>query len=103
MTASKQVSRASGCSAAPCWPATSQEADRSGRNIASRAGADRNLGADGVERVAGIGAERADGRDADHNDQGQHDPVLDSRRAVFSLQKIHEKLTHDMIPFLLGG
>src|SRR5262249_39299814 len=34
-----------------------------------------------------------DGRDAHHDDQGQHDRVLDRRRAVFPLEEIHQSLS----------
>src|SRR5205823_668454 len=49
-------------------------------------------------------AEGADGCDADHDDQRQHDRVLDSRRAVFTLQEIDELLLqireHENHPFV---
>src|SRR5262249_53306153 len=46
--------------------------------------------ADLVEGAVGAGAEHADGGDADHDDQSQHDRVLDRRRAVFVFQEGHE-------------
>src|SRR5437899_2182584 len=61
----------------------------------SRGGADRR--ADGGERRVGVLTQGGNGADADHDDQGQHDRVLDGRRAVFTLQELnHEvaKLTH---------
>src|SRR5262249_17813517 len=60
-----------------------------------------DLVADVLERVAGVGAEGADRRDAHHDDQGQHDGVLDRGRAVFVLQEVQgelTKLTHCRIP-----
>src|SRR5262249_19909426 len=54
-------------------------------------------GADGGEGLVGVGAEGRDRGNADHDDQGQHHGVLDRRRAVLTLQKIHHalsKLTH---------
>src|SRR5207245_2410068 len=65
--------------------------------LAGSAGGRVDLVADVVERVAGVGAEGADRRDADHDDQGQHDRVLDRRRAVVTLQEVHHRileLTH---------
>src|SRR3954464_13990502 len=56
------------------------------------AGGRGDLVAHVVEGVAGVGAQRADRRDADDDDQGQHDRVLDSRRAVFTLQEIHHRV-----------
>src|SRR5437870_5424271 len=53
----------------------------------ARGGAD--LLADRGEGRVGVLAERRDGREANHDDQGQHDRVLDSRRAVFTLQEIN--------------
>src|SRR2546423_842580 len=47
----------------------------------------------------GVLAEGRDGREADHDDQGQHDGVLDSRRAVFTLDELDDSLgepTHDI-------
>src|SRR5262249_25646798 len=52
---------------------------------------------DAGERLVGIGAQRRNGGDADHDNEGQHHGVLDGRRAVFTLQKIYDpfrKLTH---------
>ena len=43
------------------------------------------------EGAVGVGAEGGDGGDADHDDQGQHDGVLDRRRAVFLLQELHQR------------
>ena len=34
----------------------------------------------------------ADGRQANHDDQGQHDGVLDCRRAVFLLNELNHPL-----------
>src|SRR6266851_9044227 len=58
--------------------------------------------ADLAEGRVGVAAERGDGGDADHDNQGQHDRVLDGRRAVFTLQKINRELcelTHVIRPF----
>src|ERR1051325_1158549 len=49
-------------------------------------------GADVGEGLVGVGAEGRDGGDAHHDDQGQHDGVLDRRRAIFLLQKRHQTL-----------
>src|SRR5262245_22890849 len=43
--------------------------------------------ADGGEGLVGVGAQGGDGRDAHDDDQGQHDRVLDGRRAIFTLQE----------------
>src|SRR5262245_8117323 len=44
--------------------------------------------ADGGKGLIGVGAQGRDGRDAHHDDQGQHDGVLDRGRAVFRLEEI---------------
>src|SRR5262245_60314645 len=44
--------------------------------------------ADAGEGLVGIGAEGGDGGDAHHDDQGQHDGVLNRGRAVFTRQEI---------------
>ena len=54
-----------------------------------RAAGAADLGADVAEGVVGVAAQRRDGGDAYHEDQGQHDCVLDRRRAVLVLQKVH--------------
>src|SRR5207244_3889246 len=66
--------------------------------------------ADGVahagERRVGIGAQGRDGGDAHHDDQCEHDRVFNGRRAVFTLQEIHESLserTHNSVPFEIPG
>src|SRR5262249_19546176 len=63
-------------------------------------------GADGAADLAegrvGVAAERGDGGDADHDNEGQHDRVFDGGRAVFTLQKINRELsefTHVLSPF----
>src|SRR5947209_5085923 len=69
--------------------------------IGHSAGGRVDLVADVAEGVAGIGAQRADGRDADDDDQGQHDRVLNCRRAVFGSQKIldlGDPVLHDQSP-----
>ena len=52
-----------------------------------------DLAADVGEGVAGVGAEGRDRGDAHHDDQGQHDGVLDRGRAVFFPQEVHNKLS----------
>src|SRR3989442_1771111 len=73
---------------------------------ASAAGA-LDLVADVGEGVAGVGAQGSDGRDAHHDDQGQHDGMLDRGRAVFVLQETYQclaEVTHLTKPLwnLLG-
>src|SRR5262249_14135854 len=46
--------------------------------------------ADGLEGGVGVVAEGAGGSQADHDDQGQHDGILDRGRAVFLLQELHD-------------
>ena len=43
-----------------------------------------------AELRVGVGADRGDRTNADHDDQSHHDGILDSRRAVFG----NEKLLH---------
>ena len=50
--------------------------------------------ANGVERAVGVLAERRDGCQADHDDQGQHDRVLDGRRAIFAFTEIDDEILH---------
>src|SRR5262249_3952623 len=59
----------------------------------------------GAEGAVGVGADRGDGRDADHDDQRQHDSVLDRRRAVFRLQELNHVLNsaHRTSPSKQGG
>src|SRR5438552_13813239 len=64
-------------------------------------GVDR--GGDLVEGAFGVAAQGADGGDADHDDERQHDRVLDGRRAVFVPQEIDRELTelvHVPFPFV---
>src|SRR5205085_4677968 len=52
------------------------------------------------ERRISVLAEGRDGADADDDDQGQHDGVLDRGRAVFRLQELHDilgELTHGSV------
>ena len=49
-----------------------------------------NIGESGM----GICAQSRNCRDAYHDDKGQHDRIFYSRRAVFSLEKLHETLSH---------
>jgi len=51
--------------------------------------------ADGTKGLVGVVAEGGDGGDAHHDDQGQHDGVLDRGRAVFALQEVDDGLQHD--------
>src|SRR5438552_1679981 len=63
-----------------------------------------DLAADVVERVAGVGAQGRDGRDAHNDDQSQHDRVLNRRRDPPVLQQPHQRLavvTHGPNPFML--
>src|SRR6516162_1732986 len=51
----------------------------------------------GRERSVGILSQSRDGADAHHDDQGEHDRVLDRGRAVFRLQELEQvlrELTH---------
>jgi len=61
-----------------------------------------NGAANGREGGVGIAAQRGNGADADHDDQGKHHRVLDGCRAVLTLEeldgKLHE-LIHDSVPF----
>src|SRR4051812_32403292 len=55
----------------------------------------------GGERLAGALAQGRDGRDADDDDEGEHDRVLDRGRAVLGLDELHNvlgELTHDESP-----
>src|SRR5437868_1112734 len=66
-----------------------------GEQISAAAAGSAAAGGDGLaghvaERVVGVRAEGGDGGDADHDDQGQHHGVFDGRRAVFTLQEVHE-------------
>src|SRR3954449_10408862 len=57
--------------------------------------------ADGGERALGVVAQGRDGGDAHHDDQGQHDRVLDGRRAVLTLQELTDlpqEFPHDYLP-----
>src|SRR5206468_6479074 len=69
-------------------PGAAREA-ASGRSNSRRAA---DSVADRGEGLVGVGAEGGDGGDADHDDQGQHDRVLDRRRAIFLLQEADELL-----------
>src|SRR5947209_5380357 len=56
---------------------------------------------DGRERGVGVLAQGRDGADAHHDDQGEHDRVLDGGRAVFGLDELDQvlrELTHDNSP-----
>src|SRR6516162_2419302 len=69
-----------------------------GLGVRSAAGGQRVL--DGVERGVGVLPQSRDGADAHHDDQGEHDRVLDRGRAVFGLQELDDvlrKLTHGSV------
>src|SRR5207244_12603707 len=56
-----------------------------------------------AEDLVGIAAQGRDRGDADDNDQGQHDGVLDRRRTVFRLHELNQlviPLAHNFAPFL---
>src|SRR5215212_4808420 len=81
-------------------PVRLRTANREPRML-TRSAAGRQGGADAGERVAGLGAEGGDGADADDDDEGQHDRVLDGGRAVFGLDELHDalgELTHETTP-----
>src|SRR5262249_8378659 len=60
-------------------------------NCAGLAGAGlADLRADVGEGVVGVGAQSRDGSDAHHDDQGQHDSVLDRGRAALVLQETYQ-------------
>src|SRR5262249_47269144 len=63
----------------------------SGCGVSSAAGL-ADLGADVAEGVVGVGAEGGDRRDADDDDQGEHDRVLDRRRAVLVPKEVDRVL-----------
>src|SRR5437763_10897753 len=84
----------------------SKEPEIENQVVSKRGDALRTRDVDGAadtrESAVGIGAERRDRRDAHHDDQGQHDRVLDGRRTVFTLQKLDcelSQLTHEPNPF----
>src|SRR5260370_936136 len=64
---------------------------RAGSQVRSTSTLARDGGAHAREGVVGVLAEGGDGADADHDDQGQHDGVLDGGRAVFTLQEVHDR------------
>src|SRR5205823_10310278 len=47
---------------------------------------------DCVECLVGVGAQRRNGCNAHHDDQGQHYGILNGRRAVFGFDKIEREL-----------
>src|SRR6516165_10135731 len=66
-----------------------------GLGVRSAAGGQRVL--DGIERGVGVLPQSRDGADAHHDDQGEHDRVLDRGRAVFGLEELDNvlrELTH---------
>jgi len=52
------------------------------------AGRATDRSADAGEGAHGVGSERGDGSDADHDDEGEHHRVLDRGRAIFAPQEI---------------
>src|SRR5207248_978786 len=87
-----------GCRGSPQPSAIPGPAFRLGTGSARRAA---DLAADVAEGVVGVGAQGGDGGDAHHDDQGQHDGVLDRGRAILSLQKVDDavsELTHYSSP-----
>ncbi len=50
--------------------------------------------ADELEFAFSTLAEASNGRDADHDDQGQHHRVLDGGRAIFALHKAFHRMQH---------
>jgi hypothetical protein len=50
--------------------------------------------ADQLEFALGTLAEAGNGRDADHDDQGQHHRVLDGGRAIFALHEAFHRMQH---------
>src|SRR5689334_7668588 len=53
---------------------------------------DLDRGADEAEGLVGVRAEGRDGGDADHDDEGQHNGVLNRGRAIFLLQERNQAL-----------
>ncbi len=54
-----------------------------------------------AERRVGVGAERSNGADADHDNEGQHDRVLDGAGTIFMLEKLNEESTETSHEYLL--
>jgi hypothetical protein len=74
------------------------------QQLANSAGGATDLGAHGRERRVGVLAEGRDRREADHDDEGQHDRILNRGRAVFTLKEIDHcfgELTHDVSPGMI--
>src|SRR5437762_2212585 len=68
--------------------------------VFSGGGSAADGGPDGGEGGVGVLAEGRDGADADDDDQGEHDGVLDRGRAVFRLQELDDilrELTHGSV------
>src|SRR5580704_12339303 len=73
-----------------------------GRAAASwtRSATGRQRGVDVVERRVGALAEGGDRPDADDDNEGEHDGVLDGRRAVLGLHELDDglgELTHETL------
>jgi len=62
----------------------------------------RAVQADVAERGIGVLSQRGDRRKTNDNDQSQHDCIFNSRRSVFTFEKINnccKTSTHDLSPF----
>src|SRR5216683_1832445 len=66
-----------------------RQASGTARNLASAADSAGDL----AESFVGAGAQSRDRHQADHDNQGQHHGVFNSRRAVFRLQELNKHLT----------
>src|SRR5215468_5465894 len=78
----------------PTPPGCLAPAAPSGRAPGRRSAAGlAGLGADVGEGVGGVGAQRRDGGDAHDDDEGQHDGILDRRRAALVLHEADQRLT----------
>src|SRR6185437_7311432 len=63
---------------------------------------DSSVQRDIAEGIVGIAAQGRDSRDADHNNEGQHDGVLDRGWAIFLAQEAYspgDPLVHNLSPF----
>src|SRR5262249_1963154 len=61
---------------------------------ANRLASPANAISDGLERGVSVLAQCRNGGDANDDNEGQHHSVFDSRRAIFTLQKVHETFQH---------
>ncbi len=51
------------------------------------------------KRFVGVAAQRRDGGNANHDDESQHDCIFDSRRAIFGLQELDNRVGQDSSSF----